>query len=1067
MDFETVKWPPHTSFPLNRKVDSATVEDVIYPDIENSQHYLVVTGFTSLSNLVDYFGSSEFNKLQSVRVLIGFEPNIRGRKKYQSVKLDKEIKEYWLRKGFSIMSGGAVMKLIQKIDTHWIDFRYKDRLHAKLYVGNEFAVLGSSNFSKSGLTTQEEANIRVERANEQETEQYKAIQQIAENYFDEAEDYNEKIKELLTALIQQTSWEEALARAIAELLEGEWLAEYREILDKLKNANLWPTQWKGLAQAVSILQNQYNVLIADPTGAGKTKLSTSLVLALKHWLYQIGKNYSTNSLVICPPLVVSKWEDEFRALKKLNSSQLSMGLLSNAGGKNKKKVEESLEIAKILTVDEAHNYLSATSNRTRLIKNNQAEYKILVTATPISKRVEDLLRLIELLDLDNLSDEDFESYSELIKKPQLRNQEQHIQKLRKFISKFTVRRTKRALNAEIEKNKEQYLNKLNKTCKFPQQSEKTYTTKESQSDIEIVKKINELASGIKGVTYLTLFQRPAFEMTQDESIKGYIEKRINAARALSIYMIRATLRSSRVALVEHIEGTEAAMDLFKFKGKTKHTGHKLKTIQDIIDGSELPKRAKLFRKEFFPEWLVDLGKFNEACRADLAIYEEISKLSKQLSDKRELGKVEQLIQVSKKHKYVLAFDSTVITLYYLRHIFTQKHSDKKVLVATGNEKEKDSRKVMDIFNLTSESNEPAIALCSDKMSESIDLQRASCVMLLDLPSVLRVVEQRIGRADRMDSQHDKIEIYWPKDSEEFSLKADKRLVETNAWVDQIYGSNFNVPEDLKERHFESVDDVSGMIREYKDFVDKDESWRGLTDSFQPIIELKEGENSLIDTKTYEEFRGVQATVKTKVSFIGGDKNWCFIALRGEKNRSPKWYFIDDQNAIYTEFSEVCYQLRTNIKKESKSLQWNDIALKKYVGYLKEQERYLMPPKKKRALEVAESILERNLKRQDISDTMKALIQAHLDLLRPNTQFAVDFELLADEWISVLQPYLNEKRANLTRKRTVINLSSLKNDRKILFYEDFLTELLDKAPITENIDSKIASCIIGINQDSNI
>ncbi len=786
----------------------------------------------------------------------------------------------------------------------------------------------------------------------------------------------------------------------------------------------------------------------------------------KSRLYQIGKNYSTSSLVICPPLVVSKWEEEFRALKKLNSSQLSMGLLSNAGGKNKKKVEESLEIAKILTVDEAHNYLSATSNRTRLIKNNQAEYKILVTATPISKRVEDLLRLIELLDLDNLSDEDFESYSELIKKPQLRNQEQHIQKLRKFISKFTVRRTKRALNAEIEKNQEQYLNKLNKTCKFPQQAEKTYTTKESQSDIEIVKKINELASGIKGVTYLTLFQKPAFEMTQDESIKGYVEKRINAARALSIYMIRAALRSSRVALVEHIEGTEAAMDLFKFKGKTKHTGHKLKTIQDIIDSSVLPKRAKLFRKEFFPVWLIDLEKFNEACRTDLSIYEEISKLGKQLSDKRELGKVEQLIQVSKKHNYVLAFDSTVITLYYLRHIFTQRYGDKKVLVATGNEKEKDSRKVMDIFNLTSESNEPAIALCSDKMSESIDLQRASCVMLLDLPSVLRVVEQRIGRADRMDSQHDKIEIYWPKDSEEFSLKADKRLVETNAWVDQIYGSNFNVPEDLKERHFESVDDLPGMIQEYKDFVDKDESWRGLTDSFQPIIELKEGENSLIDTKTYEEFRGVQATVKTKVSFIGGDKNWCFIALRGEKNRSPKWYFIDDQNTIYTEFSDVCHHLRTNIKKESKSLQWNDTALKKYVGYLKEQERYLLPPKKKRALEVAESILERNTKRQDLSDTMKALIQSHLDLLRTNTQFAVDFELLADEWISVLQPYLNEKRANLTRKRTVINLSSLKNDRKIIFSQDFLTELLDKAPITDNIDSKIASCIIGINQDIN-
>ena len=43
-DFEAVKWPDHDSFPLNRKVGSSTVEDLIYQDIENSQHYLIITG---------------------------------------------------------------------------------------------------------------------------------------------------------------------------------------------------------------------------------------------------------------------------------------------------------------------------------------------------------------------------------------------------------------------------------------------------------------------------------------------------------------------------------------------------------------------------------------------------------------------------------------------------------------------------------------------------------------------------------------------------------------------------------------------------------------------------------------------------------------------------------------------------------------------------------------------------------------------------------------------------------------------------------------------------------------
>lgn len=1061
LDFESAKWPDHELFPLNKKIGTRTVEQVVSRDIVDSSKYLIITGFTSLSNLVDFFGSREFEKLRTTRILIGFEPNIRGRRKYDAVKLDKEIKEYWLRKGLSIMSGGAVIRLIQKIDSGSIDFRFKDKLHAKIYVGDEFAILGSSNFSKNGLTTQEEANIRVSKLKELECEQFKSIEKIAENYYEEAVDYNEKVKELLSDLIQQTSWEEALARAIAELLEGEWLAEYREILDKLKSVNLWPTQWKGLAQAISILQRNYNVLIADPTGAGKTKLSTSVVLALKHWLYQIGKNYSTDSLVICPPLVVSKWEEEFRTLKSLHAAQLSMGLLSNAGGNNARKVKAFLDIAKILMIDEAHNYLSFTSKRTKLIKSNRAEYKILVTATPISKKIEDLLRLIELLDLDNLSDEDFRNYSDLVRKPYLRTKQEHIQKLRKFISQFTVRRTKKFLNAEIDKKPKNYKNRLGRTCKFPTQIEKTYDTSESEEDITLVKEISDLASKLKGVTYLTSFNKPTFEISNDDSFVGYIEKRVKAARALSVYMIRSALRSSHVALIEHIVGTEATMDLFGFKGKTNSTGNKLDSIQKLIDSNKLPRKYKLFKDEYFPTWLIQKEEYKQACNDDLMIYQKIAKLAKRLSGKREQGKVRQLMKISSRHEHVLAFDSTVITLYYMKHLFSQSFPEKNVLVATGSENDRDSHKVINTFNLMSDTNESAIALCSDKMSESIDLQKASAVFLLDLPSVLRIVEQRIGRADRMDSLHDQIEIFWPKDSQEYSLKADKRLLETNSYVDQIFGSNFNIPQELREIHFQNVDDINSIIREYKDFVNKDESWQGISDSFQPIVELTEGDSPIIDKDTYETFKGVKSSVRTRVSFLGSEKNWCFIALRGERNRSPKWYFIDDNNTIHTEFPEICKLLRVSIGKKSKGLDWNDEVLRKYICDFKEKERDLLPFKKKRALEVAEYILKRKLKGNNVKTEVKTAFRSHLKLLKPSPDFAVDYELLADEWISILQPILDEKRNNLKRKRTVINLSSLKNEPQIDLPFDMLNDILEKAPITDDVDNKIASCIIGI------
>lgn len=1065
IDFEIIKWPDHAKFPLNIKSQARTTESTLHEDIKNSTRYIIITGFTSLSNLVDLFGSKDFEKLNNVRILIGFEPNLKGRKSYQRFGLDKEIKDYWLKNRFSIMQGGAVIHLIEKIENGLIEFKFKDKLHAKIYVGDDFAILGSSNFSKNGLTKQEEANIRVSNSMNSflEKEQYNSIKLIANSFYDDATCYNDKIIELLKDLIQEVSWEEALARAISEILEGEWLNDYKEIQDKLEQTKLWPTQWKGLAQAVTILQRQSNVLIADPTGAGKTKLCTSTVLSLKHWLYEIGKNYSTNSLIICPPLVVPKWEDEFRAMKRMNNSQRSMGLLSNASGRNKKVIAEELKLANILTIDEAHNYLSPNSNRTALIKDNHADFKILITATPISKKVEDLLRLIELLDIDNLDDKNFELYKELVYKPYLRSNDQNVQNLRNFISQFTVRRTKKSLNAEINKQPEKYLNSLGKPCRFPKQIEKTYLTKETDSDKKIVAQINDLIKSIKGITYLSAFHKPKFDITKEDSLEGYIQKRINSGKALSAYMIRASLRSSHVALVEHIEGTEKAMNYFGFDGKTKTTGNKLEKIEAYIKKGKVPSRNSIFKKEYFPKWLIDNESYIEACKEEFNIYSKISLLAKKLSGAREFGKVKELIQTCSKHDNIIAFDSTVITLYYFRKLFQENFPNQKLLVATGSESDKDSRIVMDVFNLKSDCTEKYIALCSDKMSESIDLQRASCIMLLDLPSVLRVVEQRIGRVDRMDSLNESIEIYWPEDSEEYSLKADSRLIQTNDIVEQIYGSNFNVPDSLRERLFTATNSINSIIKEFKDFVDKDESWTGIHDSFQPIIDLKEGSTALIKEELYNEFKNVTSEVKTRVSFLSSKKNWCFIALRGDKIKSPKWYFIDGDETIHTDFPDVCQQLRTSIEKKSERLPWEQESLKKYITLFKKKERELLPPKKKRALEVTEHLIDFKIRSKDCSKELKANLLYLSKLLNSKAEEIVDFERLAEEWIAILQPHLDEKRKLNKRKKNIYNLASLRNDyRKIDFDIIKWEKLFENSIVADDVDKRIAACIIGVS-----
>lgn len=1064
-DLRVENWPDQQSFPLNLRDQLRKVSSVINRDLEDSENFLIITGFTSLSNLIDTFGTGRFPNLEEVRIVLGFEPNIRGRKKYDTaINLSKEIKEYWINRGLSVMQGGAVIHLIELIKEEKIRFRYKDKLHAKIYIGDRSATMGSSNFSKSGLEIQDEANMRVRlfETDDNESKQYDALKLIAENFHTRALDYDKEMIALLENLIQQVTWQEALARAIAEVVEGEWLNEYRDLYAKIEKVKLWPTQWRGIAQAMNIIQRQSNVLIADPTGSGKTKFCTALILIMTHWLWENGKRTQSNSMIICPPLVIPNWSREFKDFGRANHNQISMGILSQPGRKSMSDAIEEIELSNILVIDEAHNYLNPESNRSKAIKRSRAEHTILATATPINKRADDLLRLIELLDVDNLSDQDFETYKRLKERKSRQVDADDLNSLKRFISQFTVRRTKSQLNKEISKEKERYVNREGNPCKFPEQHCLTYKTKETAGDITIVKQISELLRNLHGVIFLRRFSHPEFELKNRDAETDFINMRISAGRALAGYMIRAALRSSHAAVIEHIKGPSAAAQHFDFVTKKTGTGNFVEKIERFR--SILPD-TKSFDKSCYPDWLIDQKLYREVCNEEIDTYEKIGALAKRLSGKRELGKVQHLLELQKKHKLIVAFDSTVITLDYLKSLFDKQKTDSRVFVVTGSDSsDKEKDRVIKDFALGSKA-EDCIALCSDKMSEGVNLQQASAVALLDMPSVLRIVEQRIGRIDRMDSPHLEIDAYWPEDSEEYSLKGDKRLIDTSILTENIIGSNLSIPKELRDRHFKDTDHVKGMIKEYKNYDNDEIKWEGIHDSFKPIQDLKEGANPLIPEMTYEKIRNVNSTIKTRVSFISSGSSWAFFALRGNKYQSPKWYLIDPNENIHTDYRDICSQLREFLSGNNERLEWSQGVLEKFVKKLHEKERHLLPEKKRRALDVAEYILEKKLNKEKDSES-RILINQLLSLFKfPDKDFIVDFDGFADQWINFLQPFLDKKREQAKRKRAVYNLDSLKREYlSIPLDREDLKQILESCPYTENIDSKIAACIIGVGAD---
>src|SRR6185437_5781924 len=424
-------WPSQDKFPINNETFERTVKEEILKDIKESEKYLIITGFTSLANIIEIFGASQFESLNSLKIVLGFEPEPRRRKKWPVHSLPLEIRNYWLKQNFSIMLGGPIISIIEQIKEGRIEFRCYDKLHAKIYIGDEHAILGSANLSKLGITKQQEANIRISKSKrgKKESGQYIDIQNIAHNFYDKSELYNDEAIELFKALLSEVSWQEALARAIAEVIEGEWLKDYPHLYQAIINTDLWPSQRMGISKAMYVLQNQENVLIADPTGSGKTKFATALALTLFHWFWENGRKDKSNPVIISPAQVVDNWHKEQQNIRFFNEIG-SMGILSVGSEKKRKDIVKSIEKASILIIDEAHNYLNKHSKRSDALSLHSADHIILSTATPINKKSDDLLRLIELLDIDNLNDEDLKQFKLLRNRSNRQKDPQHLDKLR-------------------------------------------------------------------------------------------------------------------------------------------------------------------------------------------------------------------------------------------------------------------------------------------------------------------------------------------------------------------------------------------------------------------------------------------------------------------------------------------------------------------------------------------------------------------------------------------------------------------------------------------------------------
>ena len=1065
-------WPRETRFPLNQ--DMARVEDTVIDDLQSSKGPLIVTGFASLDRLIDFVAGAD--KCNQIRVVFGSEPFESRQDTFSINTLDLpyEMKEYWLERGISILLSAKLLICIERLKAARLLARYvarsRWRLHAKIYVGDQAATMGSSNFTNPGLRNQLEANVRFQKnenaaksADGEEHKRYQETVQIAEQFWDLGTDYNQQLIELLEKLLRLVPWQEAIARASAELLEAEWAQSYLRGEYLPDDATLWPSQRLGIAQALYILKERGSVLIADATGSGKTRAGVHLIGAKMHEIISSNRLRHGKAMLISPPSVVPEWMSE-SAIASVPLDVYSHGRLSRTQDDANDSILRNLRRAQILCVDEGHNFLNINSKRTQQLLRNMADHVALFTATPINRSAVDLLRIADMLGADNLDDETLQAFERMLGARSISRtlSEEEIAELRREIAKFTVRRTKRALNDMIDKDPAAYTNANGHLCRFPKHYAETYALYESASDCEKATQIRDLAGKLKGVLY---FQKDIVlpealkrrGLTEEKFLKG----RLSGANRLSQYTVMSALRSSRAALFEHLLGTaEAAKksNISDFR-KAARTGNVIDRLAKIA--GKLPN-SKLSID--LPVWLCGSEEHWLACEQEIEIYRSIAKLTASMSAVRETKKAHLLAELSKKFPYILAFDSRPISLAYIRMLLEEQKLESRILVATG-DTQSDRSDLLKYFSPKNDDTTPTIALCSDSFSEGVNLQKAQAIVHLDMPSVVRIAEQRSGRIDRLDSPHQKIYAWWPDDAPEYALRADERFIERYETVDNLLGSNMPLPEAKRDQN--CIHTAHDAIREYESTAD---SWDGIEDAFSPVRSLVSGDSALIPEQTYLDYIGVKARVTSRVSLVKASKPWAFFCTT-DTSKVPRWILLDDVDSEpETDLLAISNHLRERLGPDVEDVQGitpeAEIILTKFLNRLSKVERLLLSRRKRRALDEMEIVLHAYSKsaasRQNQSeiDTLSALLQV---LEEPGPGVQPDWEALAARWLDLIRPIWYGKLQESKRRKPLL-LKDIQGDliaAEATLLPKVISEFTKTFPAQRPVDERIVACIIGI------
>lgn len=601
-------------------------------------------------------------------------------------------------------------------------------------------------------------------------------------------------------------------------------------------------------------------------------------------------------------------------------------------------------------------------------------------------------------------------------------------------------------------------------ARYPAHRALFYEVHATDDDVDIATRIEKLTDRLTGIARLG----KRLELPSALAMFGWTERRyldavVKSSRALARHTVLDCLRSSRAALYEHVHGTGTAWRHFMKSASPlkKQSGDTLQRIAEVAGHVPSWDFRSVAKDDTVPRWLYEPAAHAEQCEEEASVYREIGKLTLQLSEARETAKVEHLARLGGE-RLVIAFDAHLISLAMFEEMLKARAIKAHVFTGQGGESTK--RKATRLLGLGTRVKN-GVALCSDVLSEGVNLQGASCVVHLDTPTVIRTAEQRAGRVDRMDSPHDSVDIWWPKDPVAFVPRKRDLLRERHEVVSTLIRSNLSLPVDDDDDGRVDVEELA-----IRTSVERDEA-PDLSDAFRPVRQLI-GTGGLVTRETYNRMRSSQADVIACVSVVRSSAEWAFMAVGGANRVAPRWvYFGSAHEDPTADLARVGEALRMRLGESSEDLPLDgegEAVMHRFLDRLRLTERRLLPMRRQRALLVAEQVIRSWIDQAWGQPAREETLSSILDLIRVRSDDvdgpAADLRQVADAFLRLVDPVRRASLEVRRKSRRLWRLDDLIPDLEATHFtnEQLVAAFSSVRPIPP-IERRVVAMIVGLRR----